>query len=229
MFRFSIILLPLVAVLLTQNHAALAGTMEQKPQNCKFRGYAIEIPDRVWQQMNGRSWHAGMGCPARNELSYLRVQYHDFNMQPRMGELVVARSAATNIIKTFQKLFCSNKFAIHKMKLVHNYDGNDRRSMNDNNTSGFNCRKVAGGRRMSEHSYGLAIDINPVQNPYVSGRHTSPPSGAPYDTPKERSAGNIGIIRNGEVVVNSFRAIGWKWGGNWRKSKDYQHFSRSGR
>jgi hypothetical protein len=95
-----------------------------------------------------------------------------------------------------------------------------------NNTSAFNCRTVAGTSRWSQHAYGLAIDINPVQNPYVTSNGTaSPPNGAPY---VDRSQHLPGMIHDGDVVVQSFTAIGWGWGGYFGSVKDWQHFSANG-
>jgi len=96
-----------------------------------------------------------------------------------------------------------------------------------NNTSAFNCRAVTGGSAWSQHSYGWAIDINPVQNPYVTSSGTVlPPAGAQY---VDRSQKAKGMIRAGDVVVKAFAAIGWGWGGYWSSTKDYQHFSATGR
>ena len=95
-----------------------------------------------------------------------------------------------------------------------------------NNTSAFNCRPVAGTSRWSEHAYGRAIDVNPVQNPYVAGRHVSPPAGRRY---ADRAGRAPGMIRAGDAVVRAFAAAGWGWGGAWRTARDYQHFSASGR
>jgi len=179
--------------------------------------------------MQGRSWRRDMGCPRRDRLVYLRIPYHDFSGRAQMGEMVVARSVAKKVLKAFTSIFDESDFTIHKMRLVSHYDGDDNRSMNDNNTSAFNCRLTTSGRRLSEHSFGMAIDINPVQNPYVRRNFTSPPAGRLFDRPKERRSDIPGLITKGGFVTSAFAAIGWKWGGNWRYSKDYQHFSRSGR
>jgi D-alanyl-D-alanine carboxypeptidase-like protein len=96
-----------------------------------------------------------------------------------------------------------------------------------NNTSAFNCRAVTGGSAWSEHSYGWAIDVNPVQNPYVdSGGAVLPPEGSPF---LDRSQKVEGLIHAGGTVVRAFEAIGWGWGGRWEDPVDYQHFSLTGR
>jgi hypothetical protein len=98
--------------------------------------------------------------------------------------------------------------------------------MNADNTSAFNCRYVAGTTRWSMHAYGTAVDLNPIENPYVTGSgHVSPPAGGPY---ANRSRDAKGMVHRGDLVVRAFRRIGWKWGGNWEWPRDYQHFSASG-
>ena len=95
-----------------------------------------------------------------------------------------------------------------------------------NNTSAFNCRPTTGGSSWSEHSFGTAIDVNPLVNPYVRGAIVLPPEGAAYS---DRSLDVSGMIHSGDKVVEAFAAHGWVWGGTWSSPKDYQHFSTSGR
>lgn len=113
------------------------------------------------------------------------------------------------------------------MRLVDAYGANDRRSMNADNTSAFNCREVAGSPgTWSRHAFGRAIDINPVENPYVSGGYVSPKKGRAY---AKRSPRRRGMIVARGRVVKAFARVGWEWGGHWQGVKDYQHFSASGR
>ena len=114
------------------------------------------------------------------------------------------------------------------MELVSDYGGDDEKSMAANNTSGFNCRTVAGTDRWSQHSFGAAIDLNPVQNPYVTGAGVSPTAGEPYARAGDRRAAVQGLITADSVVVRAFRDAGWEWGGDWSSPKDYQHFSAAG-
>jgi D-alanyl-D-alanine carboxypeptidase-like protein len=103
----------------------------------------------------------------------------------------------------------------------------DDRSMAANNTSGFNCRRVSGSSSWSEHVVGRAIDLNPLRNPYVTrGGRVSPPAGRPYVNRARRAAG---MIHANDLVVRAFAAAGWRWGGDWSGSRDYQHFSSTGR
>jgi len=108
---------------------------------------------------------------------------------------------------------------------VDRFDADDRESMRHDNTSAFNCRYVAGTTTWSQHAFGRAIDINPVENPYVDGSHVSPPRGRRY---LDRSDVRPGMIVRGDVVLRVFRRIGWGWGGDWSFVKDYQHFSANG-
>ncbi|MDB5570035.1 MAG: family peptidase [Hyphomicrobiales bacterium] len=183
------------------------------------------IPEEMWSAMQGRSWRADLPCPGREELALLRAPYRDFRGAPRMGTLVVARSVAAQVGRALQEIYDSGAFRIAKMVPIDAYGGSDDASIEDNNTSAFNCRRVQGGKGMSKHARGVAIDINPVQNPYVGPRGAEPAAGARYDEPHERRVGVTGLIVRGDVVTRAFARIGWTWGGAW-KAPDYQHFAR---
>ncbi len=137
---------------------------------------------------------------------------------------------ARDVVSVFRKLYAA-RWPIARMRLVDAYRGDDDRSMAANNTSAYNCRSVAGSTSWSEHAYGTAIDVNPVQNPYVQAGSVAPPSGQRY-ADLDRSPGTRlppGVVQAGDAVVRAFAAIGWEWGGRWTTSKDYQHFSLTGR
>jgi poly-gamma-glutamate synthesis protein (capsule biosynthesis protein) len=191
------------------------------------RGSWEPIPDDVWSAMQGKSWHTGLDCPGRDELVFLKVPHITFNGEPDTGILIVARSAADNILDAFSDLHAAG-FQIQRMDPVYLFSGSDDRSMDANNTSAFNCRLKTSGSSLSEHSFGKAIDINPIQNPYVKGNTTLPAAGRNFDSPEERAHNHSGMIGDGDAVVEAFEKIGWKWGGNWKSAKDYQHFSESG-
>ncbi|MDP8970451.1 MAG: M15 family metallopeptidase, partial [Actinomycetota bacterium] len=143
----------------------------------------------------------------------------------RDGQLVVARAIADEVLSVFARLFDAG-FPLERVALVDDYGADDDASMAANNTSGFNCRTVAGTARWSEHAYGTAIDVNPVQNPYVRGDEVAPPAGAAY---LDRSDVRPGMAVRPGPLVDAFAEIGWSWGGDWQASRDYQHFSASGR
>jgi len=170
------------------------------------------------------SWHAGCPVPLE-DLRYVQVDYWGFDGREHRGELVVHTDAADGIATVFAELFAV-RFPIERIVLIDDYGGDDNRSMAANNTSAFNCRYVAGTTRWSEHAYGRAIDINPVHNPYLRGSIVSPPAGADY---LDRTLDEPGMVHVGDAAVTAFADIGWSWGGNWTNSKDYQHFSATGR
>jgi hypothetical protein len=185
------------------------------------------IPDDVWSYMQGRSWHAEHGCPQRGELALLRIPYRDFEGRTQIGPMIVAKKVAGKVAAIFQEIYDSGAFRIYRIGLVDDYGGGDDQSIAANNTSGFNCRKTEGGG-VSQHAAGLAIDINPVQNPYVAHGVTEPEAGKAYDAPAKRHSGMLGVITKGDVVYKAFAKRGWRWGGEWAHSKDYQHFSANG-
>lgn len=188
---------------------------------------AEPIPDAIWAYMQGRSWRAELPCPRRDELVLLRVPYLDFDGAEQTGSLIVARSAAKAVAAAFQEIYDSGKFRIYRMSLIDEFGGDDARSMAANNTSAFNCRTTDRGA-MSRHAYGMAVDINPVQNPYREGNLTEPEAGRAYDAPEKRRSDIVGIIVDGDVVTRAFARQGWRWGGRWKRSVDYQHFSNDG-
>jgi hypothetical protein len=170
------------------------------------------------------SWRPG--CPvAPEDLRLLTLTHWGFDGELHRSELVIHEDQARAVKEAFRALFKA-RFPIKRMRLVDVYGGDDDRSMAANNTSGFNCRTVEGSSSWSEHAYGRAIDINPIQNPAVEGGRVSPPAGARY---LDRSGRSKGLIRADDAVVRAFASIGWGWGGYWTSFKDYQHFSATGR
>ncbi|WP_424360729.1 M15 family metallopeptidase [Methylocystis parvus] len=157
----------------------------------------------------------------------MRIPYLDFDGATQVGLMIVAKSVATKVAAAFQEIYNSRKFRIYRMSLIDEFDGDDDRSMAANNTSAFNCRTTDRGA-MSRHALGLAVDINPVQNPYREGDITAPEAGRDYDQPAKRSRDVVGLIVDGDVVTRAFARQGWRWGGHWRRSVDYQHFSNDG-
>jgi len=199
---------------------------------------SVEMPDfsasvrRIGPRLRERMRYTHRaGCPVPlRDLRYLRMSFVDFGGTPRTGAMVVHATQARGVVRVFRRLYAA-RWPVARMRLVDRYQGDDDRSMAANNTSGFNCRPVAGTDRWSEHSYGRAIDLNPVQNPYVVGSTVAPEEGRRYARIDRSADGSRlpGVIRADDVVVRSFARIGWGWGGTWSSSKDYQHFSASGR
>ncbi len=185
----------------------------------------VTIVDPATRSRMRYSWHKECPVPIKN-LRLIRMSYLGFDREVHLGEMVVHRSVAEDVVKAFHAMFTA-RYPIRRMRLVDDYRGDDDRSMAADNTSAFNCRKVTGGHAWSEHAYGWAIDINPVENPYISSSgKVLPPAGRKY---ADRSSRARGIIHHGDVVWRAFRSIGWGWGGDWRSFQDYQHFSATGR
>jgi len=169
-------------------------------------------------------WHAG--CPVGlNQLRAVTATHHDFAGNDRTGTLIVNEDAATATAAALRKMYAAG-IPIRKMRPIEAYGGDDWKSIEDDNTSAFNCRKATGGRNWSNHAYGRAIDINPIENPYVtSGGSVAHTASVKYIA---RTAGP-GIATPGSPLVKVFTDLGWGWGGTWSGTKDYQHFSSTGR
>ena len=170
------------------------------------------------------SWRPGCSVPLE-DLRLITLTHVGFDGQPRTGELVVHAEVADDVVGVFRGLFDA-QFPIEQIRLVDDFGGDDDRSMEANNTSAFNCRRATGSTRWSAHSYGKAIDISPVQNPYVTrSGSVLPPAGSAF---VNRASSSPGVITTDGAVVRAFDGIGWGWGGRWSSGKDYQHFSASG-
>jgi hypothetical protein len=191
----------------------------------KFHGSIEKIDRDVRQRITGSSWHRGCPVPI-SKLRLLRVRHWNFKRKVSRGYLIVHAGAAKPILRVMRRLF-ELRYPIRRMRLVDAYGADDHRSMRADNTSAFNCREVSGRPGVwSQHAYGRAIDINTVENPYVtSSGFVSPPNGARF---AKRRPHRKGMITPGGRVVRAFKRIGWEWGGNWSGTKDFQHFSATG-
>lgn len=190
-----------------------------------FHGAASALDAATRTKMIGVSYKAG--CPvALDDLRLLTIDHWGFDGEVHSGRLVVHEDQAAGLLGVFEAIFAA-RYPIARMELVDSFGGNDDRSMDADNTSAFNCRPKTGQRTgFSEHSYGRAIDLNPIRNPYVTtSGAVSPPAGAPY---VKRTSRAPGVIHANDAVVKAFAVIGWKWGGAWSGARDYQHFSLSG-
>jgi hypothetical protein len=168
------------------------------------------------------------GCPvALSDLRRVTITYVGFDGRAHRGALVVNRSVAASVARVFGELYAA-RFAIRRMVPIETYAGDDFRSIEADNTSAFNCRSATGSSHWSEHAYGRAIDLDPLENPYVSGGRTSHTASRPY-LDRERVRNRPGVITDGGVVTRAFARIGWGWGGSWSGTRDYQHLSASGR
>jgi hypothetical protein len=215
--RFALVLAVLVLL-------ASSPTTRASPGETAFRGQVRPIDPALATRMTGVSWRPG--CPVSlRDLRLLTVSYLGFDGRLHTGRLVAHREVARQLVGVFRRLYAA-RFPIRRMVPVDAYGGSDFRSIEADNTSAFNCRFVDGTTRWSEHAYGRAIDVNPIENPYVSGGMTSHGASRPY---LDRSRTRPGMAVEGGALVRAFDAAGWGWGGRWSGAKDYQHFSASGR
>jgi D-alanyl-D-alanine carboxypeptidase-like protein len=187
-----------------------------------FHGSAESIGPQLRERMTGVSWHRG--CPVGlGELRLLRVTHWGFDGEVHRGRLVVHRDSAGPMLGTMRQLFRLH-YPIRRMRLVDAYGADDHRSMAADNTSAFNCRRAVatGPPSWSRHAYGRAIDVNPVENPYLFGSRVLPPAGAEFTG---RKTARRGLIRRRDPIHQAFLAAGYRWGGAF-SNPDYQHFDR---
>lgn len=187
---------------------------------CLF--YNKEIPDEIFEKMNGVSFHEE-GVISREDLRYVRVLHMGFDGETHIGELVVNAALADEVCGIFQKLY-ENSYQIESMLLIDDFAGDDHASMVADNTSAFNYRVVDDTDHLSNHAYGAAIDINPLYNPYVTKKGVSPMEGEAYG---DRSADFPHKIDENDLCYQLFTNAGYKWGGSWKNVKDYQHFEKT--
>ena len=171
------------------------------------------------------SWHRG--CPvAPTQLRRVRLSYWGFDRRAHTGAVVVNASAVGDVVRVFRRLYVA-RFPIRRLRPIEAYRGVDESSLAADNTAAFNCRYAVapGPKRWSVHAYGLAIDVDPVENPYVLNGRVHPRAGRAY---LNRSRVRPGMAVPGGLLVRSFAGVGWQWGGRWTGSPDYQHFSATG-
>jgi D-alanyl-D-alanine carboxypeptidase len=190
----------------------------------EFRAVVRPISPAERAEMTPSVWRRG--CPVGlSSLRHVSLSFVGFDGRARRGALVVHHSAARDVVTAFRAIYRA-RVPIRRMRPIQAYGGDDFASIEADNTSAFNCRTATGSSRWSEHAYGRAIDINPIENPYVSGGRTSHRASVPY---LDRSPARPGMAVEGGALVAAFDAVGWGWGGRWGSILDYQHFSVSGR
>ncbi len=187
--------------------------------------YYEELSDEVKQRIKGISYKEDCRVPYE-ELRYVRVTHMGFDGQSHTGELIVNKLIAEDAVEIFRELY-RLKYPIERLELVDEYAADDNLSMAANNSSAFNYRVIEGTDRISLHGYGLAIDINPLYNPFihkVDGKLVvTPVSGAQY---ADRTLNCPYYIHAGDVCYQAFKKRGFTWGGEWPDHEDYQHFQR---
>ncbi len=188
-----------------------------------FTGGVTPLSEAARERMTPSVWRPG--CPVGlGQLRAVLVTHRDFRGRARRGVLVVHRDVARDVLGVFRRLYDAG-FPIRRIRPIEAYGGDDFASIEADNTSAFNCRAATGSSRWSQHAYGRAIDVNPIENPYVSRGRTSHRASVPY---LDRSRVRPGMAVEGGVLVRAFDAAGWSWGGRWREPLDFQHFSATG-
>jgi len=188
--------------------------------NAQYNYTISSIPDSIKESML-QSGSIKKGCPVPfSQLNYMTLEYFGRDGKTHIGEMVVHQALAQEVADIFGDLY-DMRYPLESMKLIDEFGANDRASMRANNTSSFNCRVVAGSKNWSDHAKGRAIDINPFHNPFVIGDYVSPKEAYRY---KDRDIQEVELIRHGDGVYQIFLNRGWKWGGDWSRTKDYQHF-----
>ena len=184
------------------------------------------LTDAVFQRMQGKSFPEGCTV-SRADLRYVRVLHYDAKGQSHEGELVCNKAIADDLVDIFRQLYAA-RYPIAQIRLVDDYDADDERSMQANNTSCFCFRQIAGSQKLSKHAQGMAIDINPLQNPCVrtlkNGRLSIQPATAKNSADRRRR--HPYTISKGDLCHRLFLQHGFTWGGSWRTLKDYQHFEK---
>jgi hypothetical protein len=192
------------------------------PPGGRFRSTIRPIGPAVRARM-GATWKPG--CPVGlADLRDVTVSFRGFDGRPHTGELVVHERVAAGVVSVFARLYRA-RFPIEEMRLVTTADLEGRPTGDGNNTAAFVCRAARKQTRWSAHAYGLAVDVDPFQNPYRRGDLVLPELASAY---LDRSWARPGMIRRGDVVTTAFAAIGWTWGGTWRSPTDLMHFSATG-
>ena len=179
------------------------------------------------RMIKGNSYKKGCPVPLKN-LRYLLIKHLNFQGKTVMGELIVHKDVAGEVVRIFDELY-EIGYPIHKMKLVADYKGSDWQSIEADNTSAFNCRKATGSKNWSKHSYGKAIDLNSIENPYISRKgHIAHKASQKYRkrVHKNNTYADKAVLLKHDQATKIFKKYGWEWGGDWSGVKDYQHFSR---
>lgn len=182
---------------------------------------SFEVPEAVRDAMRTCSWRDDPRCPPFEQLRWLRLRHRGFDGAVHAGELVVHAAVAAEVVDIFEQLFHAG-FPIESLRRIEDFAADDDASMAANNSSGFNFRVVDGTSELSQHALGRAIDINPVQNPWLRGARVDPAAGRSY---LDRAHVRPGMIVRPGPVVDAFTRAGWLWGGD-LAHPDYHHFSK---
>lgn len=243
--RFSFCLLPMVALVVL---GAILSARAERPirdhKTLRWRAGAVvsaqevarmglsrcfcadPIPDEVFARMMGKSYPKGCRV-SRSSLSYVRLLHRDEDGKTRMGELVCNKQIAADVLRVFRQLY-DEGYPIHSVRLIDDFGADDEHSMRANNTSCFCYREVKGSRKLSAHALGMAVDLNPLYNPYYRKHRNGKVTVQPANALKycDRNARFPYKITRSDRAYRLFVSLGFQWGGAWRSVKDYQHFEK---
>jgi hypothetical protein len=199
-------------------------TLPDRVQPLPGEDFAARVTEPAPPEVIARSsWRPG--CPVEpEELTWLRLTFWGFDHERHTGELLVHEDVAQDLVSVFERLYAV-QFPMEELTIVTREELDAPPTGDSNATTAFACRPTTGGEEFSQHAYGLAIDVNSFQNPYVSGDLVLPELASAY---VDRTVQRPGMIEANSLVVRAFASIGWEWGGSWETLKDYQHFSRNG-
>jgi hypothetical protein len=214
------------------------GEIRTTPRALRYRRFTL--PDTV-RALPGEGFAARVRTPAPRaviarsswrprcpvdaaELAWLRLAFWGFDDRRHAGELLVHEEVARDLVSVFGRLY-AERFPLEELSIVTRRELDAPPTGDGNATTAFACRPTTGGSTYSQHAYGLAVDVNSFQNPYVSGDLVLPELASAY---LDRARNRPGMIEANGPVVRAFASIGWEWGGSWHSLKDYQHFSRNG-
>ena len=185
--------------------------------------YVAEIDEKIFARIDGKSYKKDCPLPL-SELRYLHVLHKNLDGKILAGEMICNVRIAEPLIEIFQQLYAAS-YPIEKIRLIDEYDADDELSMRDNNSSCFNFRRVSFTDRISLHGYGMAVDINPLYNPYIKSvdgkKIIAPDNAADFE---DRTKNFPYKIEADDLCCKLFAARGFLWGGDWDEEKDYQHF-----
>lgn len=201
----------------------------EQNQDAFYQIHEIREGDAIYQRIYGKSYVDNDDI-SLDELRYLTVLHYNFDHQVQVGELIVNARISNAVIQIFRQLY-EQEYEIQSMRLIDDYwkgdgESSDTASVEANNTSAFCYRTITGGSSLSNHAYGLAIDINPQQNPYVTFREDGTPEWE-HDNAQayiDRESGEAHMIVRGDACHSAFLNYGFSWGGDWNNPRDYQHF-----
>ena len=207
----------------TAGESSLTATTQEDETGKEF--FVSQITDDIFARMEGKSFSSDCTV-SRDDLRYIHVLHKDIDGKTHEGEMVCNKAIAYDLIDIFEELY-EKSYPIEKMALVDEYGADDETSMRDNNSSCFNFRFISGTEEISMHGKGLAVDINPLYNPFVvedeDGLYIEPDTAWDY---VDRDESFDYKIEEDDLLVTLFKQHGFDWGGDWTYEKDYQHFEK---